>query len=188
MLPSGCCYKCLPHAHEVLCNIYIYKKTFTLKAYNKIRKATDIISHSSSEKRSIFNASRQSKLSNVTGSFTTCKDAHSPVEFSGIALLQKSKPCFNTETYIFKHAIHELCLYHLKLLLWTVFEDILLHIQGITSIISFSWKTHWRYYLFDININDILNYRTNYLLRKCRKKANKQDWLSIEPIFSWFNP
>ena len=33
----------------------------------------------------------------------------------------------------------------------------------------------------DIDVNDILNYRTNYLLRKCRKKAiaNKSDCLRL---------
>ena len=37
-----------------------------------------------------------------------------------------------------------------------------------------------RYLPLDIDINDILNYRTNYLLRKSREKAivNKQDCLS----------
>ena len=59
--------------------IYVYiKKTLTLKAYNKLRKATDIISQISSERRCIFNASQWSKLSNVTSCFTACKGAHSP--------------------------------------------------------------------------------------------------------------
>ena len=46
-------------------------------AYNKVKRATDIISHSSSERRSIFNASWWSKFSSVTGCFTSCKCAHS---------------------------------------------------------------------------------------------------------------
>ena len=35
-------------------------------------------------------------------------------------------------------------------------------------------------FLLDIDVNNVLNYRTNYLLRKCRKKeiGNKQDCLS----------
>ena len=49
--------------------------TLHLKAYNKMKRATNIVSHSSSERRSIFNASRWSKLSIVTGCFT---GAHSP--------------------------------------------------------------------------------------------------------------
>ena len=55
--------------------IYI---TLILKACNKMRRATDIISHSLSERRSIFNASRWSKPSNVTGCFTTYTGVHSP--------------------------------------------------------------------------------------------------------------
>ena len=55
--------------------IYIYTHTHTythtLKAYNKIR-ATNIISHSLPERRSIFDASHWLKLSNVTGCFTAC--------------------------------------------------------------------------------------------------------------------
>ena len=45
--------------------------------YNKIRRATDIINHSSSERRSIFNASRCLKLPIVTVCFTACIGAHS---------------------------------------------------------------------------------------------------------------
>ena len=41
-----------------------------LKAYNNIRRATDMISHSSSERISNFNASRWWKISNVTSCFT----------------------------------------------------------------------------------------------------------------------
>ena len=52
-------------------------KTLTSKAYNKIRRATDIINRSSTE-RSILNAFRWSKLSNVTGCFTACIGAHFP--------------------------------------------------------------------------------------------------------------
>ena len=57
--------------------------TLTLKAYNKMR-----ISYSSSERRSIFNASRWSKLfSNVTYCFTPCTSVHSPsVELDMIRL------------------------------------------------------------------------------------------------------
>ena len=74
VFPSYWCHKFLHHEHKGLCNINIYicKKTLTLKAYNKIRRATDIISHSLSERRSTFNASKWSKLSNVTGCFTAC--------------------------------------------------------------------------------------------------------------------
>ena len=57
--------------------IYIYNKVLNSKAYNKRMTDTDIISHSSSERRSIFNASCWSKLSNVTGCFTACKGVHS---------------------------------------------------------------------------------------------------------------
>ena len=57
--------------------IYIYNKALNSKAYNKRMTDTDIISHSSSERRSIFNASCWSKLSNVTGCFTVCKGVHS---------------------------------------------------------------------------------------------------------------
>ena len=41
----------------------------------------------------------------------------------------------------------------------------------------------------DIDINDILNYRTNYLLRKCRKKAiaNKYDCLSTRLLIVTFH-
>ena len=49
--------------------------TFTSKAYNRIRRTTDIISHSSSVD---VNASRLSNLSNVTGYFSACAGAHSP--------------------------------------------------------------------------------------------------------------
>ena len=55
--------------------MYVYIKSLTLKAYKKIRRAADIISHSSSEERS----SRWSKLSNVTA----CIGGHSlAVEFN----------------------------------------------------------------------------------------------------------
>ena len=54
-----------------------YYKTLILKAYNKIRRATDIISHSLSERRSIFYTSWWSKLSNGTGCFTACIGVHS---------------------------------------------------------------------------------------------------------------
>ena len=54
------------------------EKTLTLKAYNKIERATDIINYSLSEKRSIFNASQLLKFSNVTGCFTACIGVHSP--------------------------------------------------------------------------------------------------------------
>ena len=43
--------------------IMIYNMTITLKVYNKMRRATDIMSHISSERRSIFKA---------------CIGAHSP--------------------------------------------------------------------------------------------------------------
>ena len=57
----------------------IYKnKALNLKAHSKIRRAADIITHCSSERRSIFNASRWLKLSNVTGCLTACIGAHSP--------------------------------------------------------------------------------------------------------------
>ena len=41
----------------------------------------------------------------------------------------------------------------------------------------------------DIDINDILNYRMNYLLRKCRKKAipNKQDCLNTRLLIVTFH-
>ena len=41
----------------------------------------------------------------------------------------------------------------------------------------------------DIDANDILNYHTNYLLRKCRKKtiANKQDCLSTRILVATFH-
>ena len=42
------------------------------------KKATDIISHSLSERRSISNVSWWSKLFNVTGCFTGCISAHYP--------------------------------------------------------------------------------------------------------------
>ena len=57
--------------------IYIYI-THNLKAYNKMRRATDIISLSLSERKSTFNTSPQLKLSNVTGCFTACIGVHSP--------------------------------------------------------------------------------------------------------------
>ena len=45
------------------------------------------------------------------------------------------------------------------------------------------------YFPLDIDVNDILNYRTNYLLRKCRKKAiaNKQDYLSTRLLIVAFH-
>ena len=43
----------------------------------RIRRATDIICHSSSERTSIFDASQWLKLSNVTDCFTACTGAHS---------------------------------------------------------------------------------------------------------------
>ena len=59
-------------------DLSLVEKTLSLKAYNNIRRATDIISHSSSERRSIFNASQWSKPSNVSGCFIACIEAHSP--------------------------------------------------------------------------------------------------------------
>ena len=80
VLTSLWCHKFFPHAHTVLWYIYIYicNSILTLKAYIKMRRAADIINHSSSERRSIFNTSLWSKLSNVTGCFTVCIDVHSP--------------------------------------------------------------------------------------------------------------
>ena len=46
VLPSRWYHKFLLVAHKVLCNTY---KALNLKAYNKVRRATNIISHSSSE-------------------------------------------------------------------------------------------------------------------------------------------
>ena len=62
----------------MLTRIYDMYITLTFKVYNKMRRVTDIISHSSSERRSILNTSRWSKLSNVTGCFTAGIGAHSP--------------------------------------------------------------------------------------------------------------
>ena len=60
-------------------DMYIHmKKPLILKAYNKIRIAIAIISHSLSEKRNIFKASWWSKLSNITGCFTAYIGGHSP--------------------------------------------------------------------------------------------------------------
>ena len=74
----------------VLPNLLLYLKFFTfmyiLKAYNKIRSATDIISHNLSERRSTFNASRWSKISNITLCFTAYIGAHSPAVELDIAI------------------------------------------------------------------------------------------------------
>ena len=45
------------------------------------------------------------------------------------------------------------------------------------------------YFHLDIDVNDILNYRTNYLLCKCRKKAiaNKQDSLITRLLIVTFH-
>ena len=43
-----------------------------------MRRAADIISYSSSERKSMCDACWWSKLFNVTGSFTACIDANSP--------------------------------------------------------------------------------------------------------------
>ena len=51
---------------------------YRCKAYNKLWRAADIISHSLSERRSIFNASQWLKLSNVTGCFTAYVGVHCP--------------------------------------------------------------------------------------------------------------
>ena len=59
---------------------------YILKAYNKIRSATDIISHNLSERRSTFNASRWSKISNITLCFTAYIGAHSPAVELDIAI------------------------------------------------------------------------------------------------------
>ena len=67
-----------PCTHGFMIHIYICNSILTLKAYNKMRRAADIINHSSSERRSIFNTSVWSKLSNVTGCFTVCIGVHSP--------------------------------------------------------------------------------------------------------------
>ena len=52
-------------------------------------------------------------------------------------------------------------------------------IQRITTIKSLLQRALWNHYLFfteDINLNEILNYCANYLLRKCRKAVgNKWD-------------
>ena len=76
VLPSLWCHKFLPHVHKVLWYIYL---TLNLKAYNKLRRATDIICHSLSKRRSIFNTFWWLKLSNVTGCFTACVGVHFPV-------------------------------------------------------------------------------------------------------------
>lgn len=54
----------------------LVEKKLTLKAYNKIRRTTDIISHSSSDSGTIFNAFWWLKLSNLTGCFIACIRAH----------------------------------------------------------------------------------------------------------------
>ena len=72
---NKCVYFLIPFSHLKHYSCY---KTLTLKVYNKRRRATDLISHSSSERRSIFNASQLSKLSNVTCCFRACIVAHSP--------------------------------------------------------------------------------------------------------------
>ena len=58
-------------------HLSLAKKTL-FGGLKEIRRVTDIISHSSSERKSTFNASRWSKLSNITGYFTACISAHSP--------------------------------------------------------------------------------------------------------------
>ena len=58
VLPSCWCHKFISHVHKVLCIIYVYIYTYIYwKAYNEIGRATNIMSHNSSARRSIFNAS-----------------------------------------------------------------------------------------------------------------------------------
>ena len=61
---------------ELTCCLFLLIKN-SLKAYTKIRRVTDIISHSSSKRTSIFNDSQSLKLSNIN-CFTTCMDVHYP--------------------------------------------------------------------------------------------------------------
>ena len=73
--------------HYLLMFIYsmrtrFYDITITLKAYSKMRRATDIISHNLSDMRSIFNACWWLNISNITGCFTACISVNFPaVEF-----------------------------------------------------------------------------------------------------------
>ena len=69
--------------HYLLMFIYsmrtrFYDITITLKAYSKMRRATDIISHNLSDRRSIFNACWWLNISNITGCFTACISVHFP--------------------------------------------------------------------------------------------------------------
>ena len=64
--------------------------------------------------------------------------------------------------------------------------------QWITTLISSLYWARWNQYFpfpLDIDVNDILNYRTNYLLRICRKKAiaNKWDCLSTHLLIVTFH-
>ena len=60
--------------------VYVYKKVRSqLEGLQQNKKSYRyIISYSSSARRSVFSASRWSKLSSVTGCFTACISAHSP--------------------------------------------------------------------------------------------------------------
>ena len=73
----------MPSSNHIMYNLFIFLFSCRFEwsrhnTYVSIRRAADIINHSSSERRSIFNASHWSKLSTVTGFFTACLDAHSP--------------------------------------------------------------------------------------------------------------
>ena len=61
-------------------------------------------------------------------------------------------------------------------------------IQRITTIKSLLQRALWNHYLFfteDINVNEILNYCANNLLRKCRKAVgNKWDYWNTCIILS----
>ena len=63
--------------------------------------------------------------------------------------------------------------------------------QGITTDIFFVLDALKSLLCFplDIDVNDNLNYRTNYLLRKCRKKvnANKLDCLRTRILIVTFH-
>ena len=63
--------------------------------------------------------------------------------------------------------------------------------EGITTVIFIVMGVLKSFLSFplDIDVNDILNYRTNYLLRICRKKAiaNKWDCLSTHLLIVTFH-
>ena len=77
-------------------HIYIWNKALNLKAYNKARRATNIISHSLSERKSIFNASLLWKLSNVTQHFTASRVRSGTLQgMSGTCGTAPNSPAFS---------------------------------------------------------------------------------------------